>query len=244
MVSTFTGIGAIVVALDSDLRCGRCRHGSGTEAPSAVVVITQESIASLVAVYGPWLVFTIIALESAGLPLPGEATLIAAALLASNKQLDILTVVAAASAGAIVGDNLGYWVGRRFGRPLLQRYGHYIHVDADRLKLGEYLFRHYGGAVVFFGRFVAFLRALAALLAGVNRMPWGAFLVYNAAGGICWAALFGFGAYAFGTHVHILAGGAGVLFLAIAAVGGIVIWRLLRRYEAELLRRAKAEEPF
>jgi len=206
-----------------------------------VLAIVTETITGLLAVYGPWLVFTIIVLESAGLPLPGETTLIAAALLAGGKQLDITTVLVAASAGAVLGDNLGYWVGRRFGRPLLMNYGHYIHIDADRLKLGEYLFRHYGAAVVFFGRFVAFLRAFAAVLAGTNRMPWGAFLLCNAAGGICWAALFGLAAYAFGSRVHMLAGRAGVFFMVIAAAAGIGVWRLLRRYEAELLRRAKAE---
>jgi len=90
--------------------------------------------------------------------------------------------VVAAAAGGIVGDNFGYWAGRRFGRPLLQRYGRKVHLDRRRLKLGEYLFRRYGSAMVFFGRFVALLRALAALLAGANRMPWGRFLVFKTHG--------------------------------------------------------------
>ena len=146
-------------------------------------MVSQATLATLLPVYGPWLVFAVVAIESAGIPLPGEMTLIAATLLANKtEELSITTVVIAAAVGAIVGDNFGYWAGRRFGRPLLQRYGRKVHLDRRRLKLGEYLFRRYGSAMVFFGRFVALLRALAALLAGANRMPWGRFLVFKTHG--------------------------------------------------------------
>jgi membrane protein DedA with SNARE-associated domain len=90
-------------------------------------------------------------------------------------------VLSRAAAGAITGDNLGYWVGRRLGRALLRRYGRYIRIDEKRLRLGQYLFVRYGGAVVFFRRFLAVLGALAAVLAGANRMPWGRFFFFNAA---------------------------------------------------------------
>jgi len=93
-------------------------------------VVSQATLATLLPAYGPWLVFAVVGLESAGVPLPGEMTLIAAALLANKtEELSITTVVIAAAVGAIVGDNFGYWAGRRFGRPLLQRYGRKIHLD-------------------------------------------------------------------------------------------------------------------
>ena len=93
-------------------------------------MVSQATLATLLPVYGPWLVFAVVAIESAGIPLPGEMTLIAAALLANKtEELSITTVVIAAAVGAIVGDNFGYWAGRRFGRPLLQRYGRKVHLD-------------------------------------------------------------------------------------------------------------------
>src|SRR5712692_6712168 len=119
--------------------------------------------------------------------------------------LAIALVIVAAASGAILGDNLGYWVGREAGYRLLRRYGRYIRLEERRLKLGQYLFRRHGGKVVFFGRFVAVLRTWAAFLAGTNRMPWNRFLVFNAAGGILWATLYGLGGYTLGKEVHRLA---------------------------------------
>ena len=104
-------------------------------------------------------------------------------------------MIGAAAAGAIIGDNCGYWVGREFGFPLVYRYGRYVRLDERRLKLGQYLFLKHGGKIVFFGRFVAVLRAFAAFLAGVNRFNWEEFFLYNAAGGIVWASIFGFGGF-------------------------------------------------
>lgn len=116
--------------------------------------------------------------------LPGESTLIAAALYGGvTHHLNIVFVVVAAATGAIVGDNIGFLIGRDIGFRLLVRYGQYIHMTPARIKLGQYLFLRHGGKVVFVGRFVAILRALAAFLAGANRMTWPRFLVFNAAGG-------------------------------------------------------------
>ncbi len=124
-------------------------------------------IGDLIAHYGYLAIFVIITLESAGLPLPGETILLTSAIYAgSTGGLNIVLVVAAAATAAIIGDNLGYWVGRRWGMPLLIRYGHLIALDHGRLKLGQYLFREHGGKIVFFGRFTAMLRAYAAVLAG------------------------------------------------------------------------------
>ena len=127
-------------------------------------------IADLIAHYGYFAIFIIITLESAGLPLPGETVLLTSAAYAgSTGNINIAVVVAIAATAAILGDNAGYWVGRRWGLPLLLRKGHLIGLDHGRLKLGQYLFRQHGGKIVFFGRFTAMLRAYAALLAGVNR---------------------------------------------------------------------------
>ncbi|MGB8842896.1 MAG: DedA family protein [Aliidongia sp.] len=109
--------------------------------------------------------------ESIGLPLPGETALVATALYAgSTHQFGIFPVIGVAASAAIVGDNIGYLLGRSVGRRLIVRYGRYVYLTETRLKLGQYLFQRHGGKIVFFGRFVAFLRTFAALLAGVNRM--------------------------------------------------------------------------
>ncbi len=146
--------------------------------------------------YGYLAVFLLVGLESIGVPLPGETMLIAASLYAgSTHKLSIELIVAVAAAGAIVGDNIGYSVGRHGGWRLLRRHGHRVGIDERRLKLGRYLFLRHGGKVVFFGRFVSILRTYAALLAGANHMPFPRFFVFNATGGVIWAAIYGFGYY-------------------------------------------------
>lgn len=200
-------------------------------------------IAELIAVYGYWAIFLVILLESAGVPLPGETILISSAAYAgSTGQLDILVVVATAAAAAILGDNLGYWVGRRYGMPLLLKHGHRIALDHRRLKLGQYLFHEHGGKIVFFGRFTAMLRACAALLAGVNQFDARRFLAFNAAGGLAWASLMGFGAYFCGRSVEHIAGPVGLAMFGVVVAGAVALWLVLRRHEARLT--LKAEEAF
>src|SRR3982750_489747 len=146
----------------------------------------------LIETYGYGLVALVIALESMGLPLPGEATLITASLYAgATQRLSLSLIIMAAVTGAVVGHNLGFWLGDKIGSRLLIRYGQYLRLTPGKIKLGQYLFRRHGGKVVFLGRFVAVLRALAAVMAGVNRMPWSRFFVFNVAGGVLWAGLFG-----------------------------------------------------
>ena len=195
----------------------------------------------MIAHYGYWAVLVLVGLESMGLPLPGETALIAAAVYAgTSHDLNVVGVIAAACTGAVVGDNIGYGIGRIVGFPLVARYGPRIGLDERRIKLGQYLFRRYGGAIVFFGRFVALLRAAAALLAGINRMPWPRFFFFNAAGGICWASLFGFGAYLLGSRAHLLTSGIATVFLGIAMVVITVFVRWLRREEERLQCEANA----
>src|ERR1700684_454349 len=148
-----------------------------------------------VATYGYFAVFLIVAMESAGIPMPGETVLVTAAIFAASGTLKIYGVIGAAAAGAIIGDNCGYWIGRELGFPLIYRFGHYIRLDEKRLKVGQYLFLKHGGEIIFFCWFVAVVRAFAAFLAGVNRYNWEEFFLYNAAGGIAWATRFGLGGF-------------------------------------------------
>ena len=207
-------------------------------------IIPQEEFASLVETYGYWAVGGIVALESMGLPVPGETVLIGTAILAGTTyNLNVFVLVGAAAAGAIFGDNVGFWIGRDAGFPLLVRYGSYARITESKIKLGQYLFLRHGGKVVFFGRFIAILRALAAFLAGVNSMPWRRFLVFNAAGGVIWAAVCGFGGWYFGKEVSRLAEPATIALGSIAVVLLTVGLFYLRRHTAQLEVRAEAALP-
>ena len=197
----------------------------------------------LVAQYGLYAVFVIVMLESAGVPLPGETALVLASIYAgATGDLHIAQVIAAAAAGAIIGDNMGFWVGRHFGMPLLRRYGRLIHIDEKRLAFGEAMFRRHGAKIVFFGRFIAILRIFAALLAGVNRYGWGSFLFYNAAGGIVWATVFGLGGYVFGEAIHRFTGPIGIIALVAVIVGIGISWWVVRRQEERMEERILTEE--
>jgi membrane protein DedA with SNARE-associated domain len=190
--------------------------------------------------YGYGLVGLVVGLESMGLPLPGESLVIAAAIYAgTTHELSIVPVVAVAAAGAIVGDNIGYLIGRVVGLRLLRRYGRYVLLPPERLEVGRRLFAKHGGKVVLFGRFVAVLRTLAALLAGANGMPWPRFLAANAAGGIAWACLYGFGAYALGHEMKRVEGPLGIAgaVIAVIVIAATVIYT--RRKERRLTAASK-----
>ncbi len=199
------------------------------------------TVAHILSSYGYLAIFLLVMLESSGIPLPGETILISAAIYASTgRGLDIRLVIASAAAGAIIGDNFGYWIGRIFGQRLVSRFGPSVGLDARKQKLGQYLFARYGGSIVFFGRFVAVLRAFAALLAGANHLPPGRFFVFNAAGGVVWASLFGVGGFALGEGIHRVAGPIGWAALAAALVGTVVLWRFFKHHEERLLAQAEA----
>ena len=198
-------------------------------------------IQTLISQYGYWPVFVIVLLESAGIPLPGEtALLLAAAYAGATGQLNIAIVIACAAAAAILGDNLGYWVGRRFGVTLLARYGRYIHLTQSRLALGQYLFAQHGGKIVFIGRFIAFMRVFAALLAGANKYAWGPFLAFNAAGGVTWALMMGLGAYLFGNTMSQVSGPFGLIALGIAVAGIVAGFIWMRHHEKQMEVRMQA----
>jgi membrane protein DedA with SNARE-associated domain len=196
-----------------------------------------DYIQPLIAQHGYWAVFLVIMLESSGLPLPGETVLLlAGAYAGATDNLDIFWIIVAASAGAIIGDNIGFWIGRTYGARLLARYGKFIHLPESRLRLGQYLFERHGGKIVFFGRFVAFLRVLAALLAGINKYDWRKFLFFNATGGVIWAVIMGAGAYVFGDAMDRVSGPVGVIALlfVIAAVVAAIIF--VRRQEKKMAK--------
>ena len=199
----------------------------------------------LLAHYGYGLVFLIVMLESMGLPLPGESLLIGTALYcAATHRLDIAWVIVVAIAGAIMGDNFGYLIGRSVGFRVLARWGGHVGLTPDRLTLGRYLFRRHGGKVVFFGRFIAVLRTFAAMLAGANRMPWPGFLFYNALGGIGWAGGYSMAAYLLGRQAERISGPLGLVVGTIAVIvlgsGFLFLRRNEKRLTADAMRMAAA----
>jgi membrane protein DedA with SNARE-associated domain len=217
---------------------------AGFDPMSLAFIIPGSEIDHLLSTYGYAVVFGFIMIESLGIPFPGETTLILATLYAGDThKLNIVAVIACAAGGAIVGDNIGYTIGRFGGYRLLRRYGRYLRVDDHRLKIGRYLFDHYGGEVVFFGRFVSILRTYAAFLAGTMQMHWLRFLAFNAAGGIVWATIYGVAYYEFGSALKKLQTPVDVALGAAAIVGTLAgIW-YLRRKERDFGERAEEAYP-
>ncbi|GAA3140357.1 membrane protein DedA with SNARE-associated domain [Kribbella aluminosa] len=192
-----------------------------------------------VAVLAYLVVGLVIGVESMGVPLPGETTLIAAALLASQHHLKIEFVILAAALGAIVGDSIGYFIGRKAGRSLFERLGRrFHHFSPDRIARAEKYFHKYGVWTVFFGRFVALLRIFAGPMAGMLRMHYPRFLIANAAGGIAWATTIGVVAYKIGDNADKIFGRVSVgalIAIAVVAVGLYVVHKVRKR------RREQAE---
>jgi membrane protein DedA with SNARE-associated domain len=203
--------------------------------------------------YGYFIIFLPILGESAGIPLPGETVLLAGGLAASKGILSLPLVILVGASAAIVGDNLGYLVGRAGGRPLLFRYGRVLHVKDRQLAILDSFFERHGPKTVFFGRWVIFLRVWAALFAGASRMHWRQFVFWNALGGIAWATTMASLAYVFAASVVRISKLFGVLawvFAIIVAIAvGIFISRMQRRAEnrqqveaaEERIRQERAE---
>ncbi len=202
------------------------------------------SISHLLTSYGYYALFALVALESIGIPLPGETILIAAGTYAgTSHKLSIWVIFIVAAAAAVIGDNIGYLIGRKGGYRLVRRYGHLVRFDGSKIKVARYIFDRHGGKVVFFGRFVSVLRTYAAFLAGTSRMRWRKFLVYNAAGGVLWAAIFAFASYTAGQTLARVSGTI-TLALAVAAVVAVLsAFLLIRRQSQRLIARAEAAYP-
>ena len=189
-----------------------------------------------------------IALESAGLPLPGETILIGAAIYARiNEVIDLQFVVFAAASGAIIGDNLGYLIGYKFGYSALRRYGPRLGLPLQKQRLIQYLFYRWGGLVVLFGRFITLLRVFAALMAGASHVPFLRFFIYNALGGILWATCFGYGAYILTENFEKVQTPTAKILFVFLLIGLIVIWRFYKQNAQRLNEEAEAlfdKEPF
>src|SRR5438067_9326956 len=209
-----------------------------------MISMTTHNLLHLLVTYGYWAVFVFVAIESTGIPFPGETMLLVAAIYAgTTHHLSILLVIVAAASGAILGDNLGFMIGRAGGYRLLRRYGRYIRLEERKLKLGKYLFIKHGGKVVFFGRFVAVLRAWGAFLAGTNRMRWPGFLLFNTLGGIVWATLFGLGGYYLGDNIHRLTGPVAIASIVLATLVIIAFLIFVRHNEQRLEAEAERALP-
>src|SRR5436305_8860084 len=188
----------------------------------------------------------IIGLESMGIPSPGETALVLAAILASQHKLQIWLVILIAIASAIIGDNIGYWLGRGLGREVLEARGPLHEHRARAIAAGDRFFERHGPKAVFLGRWVALVRIATAWLAGINHMSFPHFFFWNALGGITWATAFGLAGY-FGGHAaaHVfsqigLFGGIGP---GVTLVAGYGYWRLRERRARISARSADAEAP-
>jgi membrane protein DedA with SNARE-associated domain len=202
------------------------------------------NISHLIASYGYWAVFLLVGAESLGIPLPGETALITAGIYAGHThRLSPWLIFAVAAAGAIIGDNIGYWIGDKGGYRLARRYGSRVRLDERKLKIARYLFDTHGGKVVFFGRFVSILRTYAAFLAGTSKMAWRRFVVANASGGIVWAGIYTLAAYLAGTALQRVSGTISWALLGAAAAAVVTVLVLSRRQIGRLAIRAEAAYP-
>ena len=189
-------------------------------------------------------VFTLVALEYLGIPSPGETALIVASLYAAaTGDLAIGWVITAAAAAAVVGATAGFALGYWAGAPLLVRFGPRVGLDERRYKIGRYVFLRHGAKVVFFGRFLIVLRTYLAFLAGLTRMRWSQFLIYNLAGAIVWASGWGLGCYALDNVTQRVGRVVDIALIAVAALVVAVTILFLRRNEARLAEQAERALP-
>ena len=200
--------------------------------------------------YGYWVVLVAVALESMGVPFPGETSLLAGAIYAGTTgRLSIVGVIAAAAAGAILGDNIGFTIGHIGGHPLLRKLARALRIEDRSLRYSERFFARHGDKTVFLGRFFSLLRTYVAFLAGVNRMPWRSFLFWNAFGGILWAILYGLLGYILGHNLPLLGtvlrvmGAGGIVALVLFVMILITLWVVRRRRLAARLARPLPPAP-
>jgi len=196
-----------------------------------------EILRGYFAAYGYWTLFFALLLENAGIPLPGETILLFASFLAfSEQQLQLPWIILTGIVASTLGDNLGYSIGRRGGRPLLDRYLHLFHIRRQTIEKviekGEELFRRHGDLAIFFARFIVGMRIIAGPLAGVLRMPWGKFVLFNFLGAATWVTVVSTVGYQFGEHWEELIKMMGRVNLGLTAVAGYVALLLWRRYRA------------
>ena len=186
-----------------------------------------------------YLLPAIIGLESMGVPSPGETALVAAAVLASQGKLQIWLVILIGVTSAIVGDNIGYWLGRRYGRSVFLVRGPFMHHRVHAIRYGDGFFKRHGAKAVFLGRWIALVRFATAWLAGINRMPIKRFFFWNAFGGITWGVTYGLvGYYGGKAAAHVLAQ-AGLVGLGVMVVMFVGFWLAVRRRERRTSERSE-----
>jgi len=201
-------------------------------------------LAEFVSNYGVWMVAAFIALESIGFPLPAEAALIAAAFFAARTHgIDIWSLIAAGIVAAILGEIVGFWIGKRFGHQVLMRYGTRVGFTEERIRVGQWLFVRYGGRFVFIARFFPFLRNIAAVLAGTNSMAQHSFYFASATAAAAWIITYGLLAYSFGGAFVNLASPAAVVLGLAATLIVLATPMLILRYERSLLVKVEREFP-
>ena len=202
------------------------------------------SIGHFIDTYGYLAVFILVGAESLGIPLPGETALITAGIYAGHThRLNPWLIFLVAAAAAIIGDNIGYWIGDKGGYRLARRYGHRVRLDERKLKIARYLFDRHGVKVVFFGRFVSVLRTYAAFLAGTSKMRWRKFLPANAAGGIVWAGIYTLAAYLAGNALQNASGIIDWVLIGAAVVAIVTVVMVIRRQTGRLAVLAEAAYP-
>lgn len=193
-------------------------------------------LSDLFARYGYAVVFVGVFLENTGLPVPGETALLAGAAMAHFGRLSLPWVVVTAVGGAVLGDNLGFFIGRRYGRGLVERFGSRLGLTRKRLKQFDRFFDRHGGRTVFIARFVTGLRVFGALLAGASGLRWPTFVFYNAAGAITWSTAIAIAGYSLAYSWETLErwiGRSGLIALAVvAAIVGFSVVRALRKNDS------------
>ncbi|MDX6630644.1 MAG: hypothetical protein QOH00_2890 [Gaiellales bacterium] len=193
--------------------------------------ISSNRLLDLFGRYGYFVIFVPVLLETAGVPLPGETTLLLSGVAASTGRIDPWIAIAVGSTAAILGDNIGYAIGRYGGRRLVMRLAHIGRIESS-LAWGEQFFARHGGKTVFFARWIFGLRIFGAWIAGMVHMPWRVFFFWNAAGGITWcASVIGLG-YFFGHSLHVIEkvlGVGGVIAVVSVAAVALVMWRRFER---------------
>jgi membrane protein DedA with SNARE-associated domain len=192
----------------------------------------------LLHVYGYPVITLMLALECAGILVPGETLMLAAALLASHGHLNIWLVIGAASSGAMIGNIGGFAIGRTLGHTLIGKYGCRIGLTPERMALGRYLFACHGGKMVFFGRFGTFLRSFCPMLAGANDMRWRPFLGWTLVGAIAWPTVHCVAVFLLGNAAKRLSGPASIAFGVTALVGIVTVLWLAKRSETRLTAAA------
>jgi membrane protein DedA with SNARE-associated domain len=194
----------------------------------------MHSIRTLIADYGYWAVVLALLAESAGIPVPGEITLLLASFLAySERHLHVGWIIVAGTCAATLGGNLGYAVGGYGGRPLLERYRSLLRISPELLERGEKMFERYGAAAIFFSRFIFGMRVFAGPLAGVLRMRWRAFTLFNFLGAAAWVTLMSVVGYLFGRHWQTLLRVMQRFNIAVLIVAAVVIVYLWWRYRRQ-----------